>query len=254
MFDSIGAAYRRWDTDRQARKAEAEAHERIRAEAKAAEEARRAEARRIEIEETNARMHAEWLAKKLREDEAEAARKAAEEAAWRASPQGAYITRLHDTLVALDAEYERISERITTRVTTRAEIEMAISEFKRLVVDTKARRQEFAPSFSTYLSREGVADVRNKFNDIIAKANEGASSLRAMRSEFPDEGQHQFKNRSRPAAASAPTGRAILTSEEFNALLKVVHPDRQKAASDAERGEAVKILIAHKAKLLGLNS
>jgi hypothetical protein len=231
MFETMRA---KWEANRRHREekaAETEAAKRRAAEAEA-------RARQAQIErERRERM------------EREAARWAAKEAAWKASPQGAYVTRLEKVLDHLMEETARLMG-IGVNAVNREGTLTAAQSLKRLISSAKAHRQEFMPDFSTYLTREAIVDVRNKFNQIIDKATEGAATLR-RKAKFMKDGESWTP----PPGnyATTPTG-AIFTSDEFKTLLKAVHPDRISAASKEELTKAVSLLNTHKAALLGLNS
>jgi DNA repair exonuclease SbcCD ATPase subunit len=207
-------------------------------------EQRRQNAARAEEERRRLAREREELA---RRDEQE--RKEREYRAWVATPQGAYVTRLEHALEHLMGELARLTE-VGLNAATREKTLAVVASLKRLIASTKEQRQEFALSFSTYLSREAIVDVRSKFNRIIDGATDVAAKLREKAKQMKTGGSW-----SPPPEADAPSPKgAIFTKEQFNALLKAVHPDRARSASAAELNAAMSLLNTHKAALLGLNA
>jgi hypothetical protein len=238
----FSAVREKWDEAAEQLRKNAERNAKLRAEA--------AERRQAELEE-QARRDREAVRQRLEEERREReAEQARQEAAWRATPQGAYVTRLEHALDHLMGELARLTE-VGLNAATREKTLAVVASLKRLIASAKEQRQEFALSFSAYLSREAIVDVRSKFNRIIDGATGVAAKLREKAKQMK-EGR-SWSPPPETETTSSPKG-AIFTKEQFNALLKAVHPDRVRSASAAELNEAMKLLNTHKAALLGLNA
>jgi hypothetical protein len=122
---------------------------------------------------------------------------------------------------------------------TLATIQAALDGYRDALAQAKALRKELALNRGHHtLCREDVQTLRHPLDEIIETATDAVATLRyTLQSAPPGEA---------PTAAPAGGSRSALSRDEFNALLKCLHPDRAKSVSDAECNEALRVILSKK--------
>jgi hypothetical protein len=100
----------------------------------------------------------------------------------------------------------------------------------------------------TVLSREDVGALREPLDRLLDHATYRASVSRRRSERSYDRSYYAPPPPPPPPPAPEPASDlpAGYTRAEFNALLKALHPDRAKSLTDAERNEALRIILSKK--------